>query len=685
MDDIVKEAREAIALSYDFDRDNRRAAAEDLRFIANDQWSAAARRERAGRPIITINRSSQFLRQVSNPIRQNMPTLKVEPDGDADLELAEVANGLFRRIQYNSSASHVYANAVEHMVGCGIGWFRIMSDYADDESFDQELKIKRVFNPMSVYPDPSSMEPDRSDMNWCVVSELMPRKAFEQRWKGKSVEGMDTPSNSDTNGGIYWGSTDSVRVAEFWRRKEVPKELARLKDGRTVNITDMPKQQLSMLQQLGMIEGTRKAKGYKVEMHLLSGSDVLEDPYECPCKWIPLVPVIGAEVPLEQGIYRHGLIRFQREPQQLYNYFMSVAAESLGQQPKSPYLATPKQIGKHKSAWNNAATSATPYLLYEPDASVPGGAPTRVAPPPLPAGLIQMAQMLADDMKATTGIYDAALGQRSNETSGVAIQGRVEQGNNATSHFVDNLQHALEHTGRILLDMIPKIYDTARTLRMMGEDGSETEARINQPMVSEYGEPQMENDLSQMSFKSVRVIMGPSYASKRAEAVQQLTSLIQAMPELGAISGDIIARNLDFDGSEELAKRAKLMLPPGILQMENPDQAPPPPPDPMEDPVVRSNVELNMARANLANAQAQAAGMPQQQGQEFEDVDPAQDANVATAHAKAQQEQFRVEEARHRVDGAALDNALKVKKLREPTPQPPRPGQKKTPARSSAT
>ncbi len=640
MDDIVKEAREAIALSHEFDRDNRREAMEDLRFVSGDQWSEAAKAERKGRPIITINRSSQFLRQVSNPIRQNMPTIKVEPDGKDDLQGAEVINGLFRRIQYNSSASHVYANSVEHMVACGIGWFRVTTDYLDQDSFDQELLIKRIFNPLSVYPDPSSMEPDRSDMNWCLVSELIPKKAFEIRYEGKASTSVDSPSDGSS---VAWGSSDYVRVAEFWRRKEVPKTLARLTDGQTVNITDMPKRQLEQLKALGMIEATRESKGYSVTMDLVSGQDKLADTYECPCRWIPIVPVIGAEVPLEQGIYRHGLIRFQREPQQLHNYFLSVAAESLGQQPRAPYITTPNAIGKFKHMWDNANTSPTPYLLHADGTE----APQRVAPPPLPSGLIQMAQMLADDMKATTGIYDAALGAKSNETSGVAIQGRIEQGNQATSHFVDNLEHSLEHTGRILLDMIPKIYDTARTLRMKGEDGTETEAQINQPTIGVDGMPQMINDLSQMKFSSVRVIMGPSYASRRQEAVQILTGLIQAMPEIGQIGGDIIARNLDFDGAEELADRLKAMLPPQVLQLQQGQDGQPmqaPPPDPM--------AEMQM------QGQAQAMETELQAGQ----------AKAAQEAAKAEQEKAKAEQELHRVDGAKLDNALKLKKLREPSP-----------------
>lgn len=639
MDEIVKEAREALALSHDYDRDNRREAMEDLRFTAGFQWSDAARAERRGRPMITINRSSQFLRQVSNPIRQNMPTIKVEPDGDDQSQMAEIANGLLRRIQYNSSASHVYANAVEHMVACGIGWFRVVQDYLDDQSFDQEILIKRVFNPLSVYPDPSALEPDRSDMNWCIVSEMMPKSAFEKKYPGKKTDGMDAPGNAQGIGSVTWGGGDYVRIGEYWRRKAVKKTLALLKNGQTVEMTGDGKKQIKQLIEMGVIVNTRESMGYTVEMSLLSGHEQLEETYECPCKWIPIIPVIGAEVPLDEGVYRHGLIRFQREPQQLHNYFMSVAAESLGQQPKTPYLVTQKQIEKYKGLWDNANKNATPYLPYDPDDKVPGGAPTRVAPPPLPSGLIQMAQMLADDMKATTGIYDAALGARSNETSGVAIGARVEQGNQATFHFVDNLEHSLEHLGRIIMDMVPKVYDTERTLKLRGEDDTDRSVTVNQQTMQYDGQPIMHNDLQDMKFQSVRVVLGPSYASRRAEAVQGLLQLVQAMPEIGAVAGDIIAKNLPFDGAEQLGERLKALLPPQILQIENPEQEQQgPPPDPM------------------AEMQAQGAAQMMQ----FE---------LQGAEAKAQQESAKAAQEGIRVEGAKLDNALKVKKLREPSPR----------------
>lgn len=628
-DDLIKEAREALETSYQYDKDNRREAAEDLRFVAGYQWSRSALAERKGRPTITINRSQQFLRQVSNPIRQNMPVLKVEPDGDDQSDTAEIVNGLLRRIQYNSSAGHVYATAVEHAVACGIGWFRVTTDYADSASFDQEIYIKRVFNPLTVYPDPGALEPDRADMSWCLVSEPMPMKTFKARFPDASTSSLDPPSNSGSE--VLWGTGEWMRVAEYWRRKEVPGKLVQLSDGSVFELTQDGEKQLEALTAQGLVVNVRDVKSYQTEMTLVSGNEQLAETYVFPCKYIPLIPVIGAEVPLDKGTYRHGLIRFQREPQQLHNYFLSVAAETMGQQPKTPYLVTQKMIGKFKGLWDNANRDATPYLPYEPDPSAPGARPERMNPPALPTGLVEMARMMAEDMKAATGIYDAALGNRSNETSGVAIAARQEQGSQATYHYVDNLEHSLEHLGRILVDVIPKVYDTERQMRLVGEDDTEKDITINQPVMEFDGQPVIRNDIRNAKFNSVRVVLGPSYASRRQEAVQTLMQLVQALPQVGAVAGDIIAKNLDFDGAEQLAERLKAVLPPQVLQLENPEQMQPPPPNPMEEA---------QAEASLRMMEAQ----------------------TVTAEAKAAQETAKVE-------GVQLDNAHKVKRLTDPPPR----------------
>jgi len=638
-DEIAQMAREAMEDAWTYDRDNRKEMVEDLKFIAGFQWPDVAQRERKGRPMITINRSGQFLRQVSNPIRQNMPTIKVEPiDKGSDDNMMEIYNGLLRQIQYNSSASHVYANAVEHAVGCGIGWFRVLTDYVDDEGFDQELMIKRIVNPLSVFADPASTEPARDTMSYCLVSELIPRKAFERKYPGKITENLDAPSDQKMQTTTFWQSGDNIRIAEFWRREETTGTLLMLQDGSMQDASTFTKRGMEYLREKGMIVNDRTVKRHKVTMTLVSGAEQLEETYECPCKWIPVIPVIGAEIPLEKGTYRHGLIRFQREPQQLQNYWLSVLAEAMGQQAKTPWLVDANSVAPFKDHWDNVNKVPLPYLPYNAGKDVPP--PTRLPPPPLPQGYAELAAMFAEDMKAVTGVYDASLGNRSNETSGIAINARKMQGDQATFNYVDNLEHSLEHLGRVLIDMIPKVYDTPRTMRFVGEDGTESTAEINQPSRDENFNPVIINDLSKAKF-DIRVIIGPNYATRRQEALAGLTELAKADPRLFEIGGDIIVRSMDFPGAEELAERYKTILPPQILGVEDPQAAAVQAPQP--DPIQQAMGQQALAQGDAATAESQA---------------------------KASKAQADAEQSHHRAQGAAIDNLLKLRQLHSPPPQP---------------
>lgn len=629
-DQICSELRQAVYESWSYNRDNRREALEDLRFVAGFQWSDAARAARQGRPMMTINRSVQFVRQVANPIRQNMPVIKVTPvDDKSDPVLADIYNGILRQIQYQSSATHVYASTVEHSVACGIGWFRIATDYASDEGWDQELMIKRIANPLSVYEDPAAVEPDRSDMGWAVVSEMMPVSTFKARYPGASIAGVDSPLDSTTQSHLIWNTGEQIRIAEYWKRSPEKRMVLLLNNGATVDPATFPE---ALIRHVGVAR-QREVTTHKVTCVKCSGTEQLEESTEWAGTFIPLVPVIGSEIPQERGVYRHGLIRFQREPQQMHNLFMSVAVETLGQAPKAPYLVTADMIGPYKNMWDTANLHARPYLLYKPDETDPSRRPERLAPPEFPQGLVEMANLMAEDMKATTGIYDSSLGNRSNETSGVAIGQRVQQGDNANAHYLDNLEHALDHAGRILVEMIPKIYDTQRTLRIVGEDGVEKWAQINAVAYGINGMPQLVNDLSAARF-DVHVTIGKNYASRKQAALDTLMQFIQQFPPAAQVTGDLIAKNLDVEFADQLSERLKVLLPPQILQEENPQQGPPPgppPPDPMQA--------------------------------------HAQQLQIAAAEADTRAKMAQADEAETRAQGVMLDNLLKRKKLAEPSAQ----------------
>lgn len=599
---FLVDCRKKLDAAYQFERENRREAAMDMAFVAGYQWPESIRKERAAanRPILTINRLPQFIRQVTNDIRQADLAIKVSPvDDKSDPKLAKIYNGLLRQIHYQSSAKHVYGTACEHQVACGIGWFRVCTEYADDTAFDQEVRLKAIRNPMSVYCDPAAVEPDRSDANWMFVTELIPTDEFKAKYPDVSLDGVDTHTDG-TGDRLTWLSRDGVRVAEYWRRKPVKKTIGLLKTGESTPVDGIAP---DMLKLMGVIR-TREADSYEVEQYIIGGNKVLEGPHKWAGKWIPIVPVIGSEVPLETAIVRHGLIRFARDPQQLYNYNRTAAAETLALQPKSPWLVTAKMVSKFKNIWDNIHKTNYPYLPYEADPDKAGG-PTRLDPPQMSVAFVKEAELADGDMKATTGIYDASLGARSNETSGIAIRRREHQGDTANYHYGDNLQRSMWHAGRILIDLIPKVYDNERVIRCLGEDDSEEHVQINKVVMGVDGAPIVINDLSVGRF-DVRASIGSSYSTKRMEAADTLMEYLKTDPQAVPMVRDLVAKNFDWPVADEMAKRFKNSIPPALLVDPDDPKAPPPPPppDPLADPVVRSEVVLRDAQAAKAYADA---------------------------------------------------------------------------------
>lgn len=609
-DALIKEARTRLQNAWDKDKRNRIEMALDFKFLANDQWSDIDKLERTnqGRPFLTINRLPQFLRQVVNPIREADLSIKVAPaDGTSDPKLADVYNGLLRQIQYQSSASAAYAKAAEDQCGCGIGWLEVVAEYVHDETFDQELRIKAINNPLSVYDDPGAIEPDRCDSNWRFITSLMPRDDFKAKYPKAAVRDVDKPS--DGAEGIYWWVDDHIRIAAYWVKEPYQKTIVMLQNGQTVDEEKIDEAEPFMRKILeAQIVRKREVECYKIKQYVISGVEVLEGPFEWAGEYFPQVPFIGSEVPVESGMYRYGVIRMARDPQVLYNYARTAAAETIALRPKAPYLLTPGQIKGYNEQWNTANVRNRPYLLYNPDKEAPGP-PKREPPPESPVALIQEAEMAAEDMKGTTGIYDSSLGNKSNETSGTAIRSRQIQGDTATYHYGDNFQRGLEYLGRVLVDVIPKIYDNERVMRIMGNDGEEESVEINKVIGTNPAtqQPIIINDLTAARF-DIRVRIARSADSKRLEAANGMLDFAKVDPQVMPIIADLIVKNSDWPGADEIAKRLRNMVPPqALVDHDDPNTQPPQPPDPMQNPVIKSEVMLNEARAELAHMQAFAA------------------------------------------------------------------------------
>lgn len=616
-EDIISLAVKRMAEAVDADRNNRERGMEDLKFLTGDQWPEEARREREGdsKPVLTINRLPQFVRQVTGDIRRMNPAINVSPaSDDATDETAELIEGLIRHIEYNSDASSVYEQTAESAAACSIGWFRVRHDYESDDSFDQEILIERIRNPFSVYCDPKAEDPTRRDAGYVFITEQMSLEEFRKQFPGKAA--VDMEADRETDGLEHWHDSGDVVVAEYYWKEPVKKKIGRLPSG---EIIENPTAAHNLVQE-------RTVDAHKLMWAKISGKQVLEGPVPQACRNIPVIAVTGEEWHVGDEVYRSDVIRFAKDPQQMYNFSSSAQAEYVALQPKAPFLITAKQVAGYEAFWKEANTKNRPYLPYNPDDKAPP--PQRVVPPVSSQGIMEQIVKAGEDMKATTGIYDAGLGNSSDEKSGVAIRQRQMESDVATSIYSDNMGKAIAQCGRVIVEMIPKIYDTARTLRIIGKDEQEKVVEVNQAVFSMDGQ-QVVNDLTTGRY-SVRVSVGPNYSTMRQETAEGMLNFVQAFPPAAGVTADLIAKAQDWPNADQFAERLKTVLPPQVQMLEQADEMDP---RALISEVMSLRGQLEQAQTHLASME-HARGMADIEKARAEGIEAQADAQRATVEAQ---------------------------------------------------
>jgi hypothetical protein len=564
-DAIIAECMDRMRISMAADGENRTNGLDDLAFLKGDQWDERIKQQRAldGRPCLTINKLPTSLHQVTNSQRQNVPSIKVHATSKEMTKVAEVVQGGIRHIEYASNADVAKDTAVNSAAAIGFGYFRLVTDYCSPDSFDQEIRFKRIRNPFTVYMDPSIIEVDGSDQQWCILSTKQPRTEFVLEYPDADpcdfgvVRGLGDRSED-------WITATEVRVAEYYRIYSEKADVVLLSNGESGW-----KDKLLELPEGVTIVKTRKSLRKTVQWFKLTATQILEKA-DIPCDWIPVFPVMGDEIDLDGRVYRSGLIRNAKDPARMYNYWMTSATEQVGLIPKAPFIGAEGQFEGHETKWSQANVRSFPYLEYKPKtlAGQLAPAPQRQQMADVPNGVLTMAAHASDDIKATTGIFDASLGARSNETSGRAINARDRQGETSNYHYTDNLNTTLRHVGRCILNMWPKVYDGTRTLKIMGQDGKMSATEINKTTMEqdETGQAveKIMNDMSDVSTFGVTVSVGPSYDTLRQEAVDGMIQTAQSWPKLMDIAGDKVVRSMDWPMADEIADRIEKTIPPEL-------------------------------------------------------------------------------------------------------------------------
>lgn len=574
--DFILTALGRFQISAEAEQENRRTALEADKFSTGDQWPDQIRTGRetgpSPRPTLVVDKVDPAVRQVVNDARQNRPQAKVIPADDGDEETAEILEGMLRYIQVGSNSDIAVDVGFDQMVRGGWGYMRVLTDYCDDKSFNQDIKIKPIRNRFTVFCDPFCTEPDYSDMQWCFVVDDIPNSEFKKKYPKAEMNGIDFSSVGDNAEG--WKTSKTTRVAEYWVVDYVTTKLYETPDGQVTDIPPPPPMQSKR---------EREVQTPKVTMYKITASEILET-NEWAGRYIPIIPIIGQDHDIDGKRKLRGIVTQMMDSQRMYNYMSSAAIEAIALAPKTPWLATAGQIEGYEHIWARANVENYSHLPY--NATDTNGVlhpqPSRnTAEPPIQAMMMAIRQA-SEDMQSTSGMFDPSMGKTSGYQSGKAINSLQRQGQISTFHFVDNLSRALRYLGVILLDLIPRIYDAPRIVRIVHEDGTHEQKEVNQHLKPGYEQPQEGQeavakvfDVTAISYDVV-ITTGPSYNTKRQEALDATLSVSQAYPALWQIGGDLMVKNMDWPGADDLAERFRKT--PTIAQLTSNEEGPQVPP-----------------------------------------------------------------------------------------------------------
>lgn len=647
-DPRIADAIQFLQFANEADQMNRSEALEDLKFAAGDQWPVEIQNSRVleARPCLTVNKVDAYCRQITNQMRQQRPRIKVHGmNTESDAKMAQIIQGICRHIEVQSDADQAYDKAGDFAVRMGWGYWRVTTKYTRDDSFDQDIYIEQIDNPFTVYFDPNSSQPDGSDAEKVLITTVIPKKVFKKMYPNAEIDqGFTMRGTGDQNS--EWIMKEDIRLAEYFYTERKAIKLCLLSDGTSVEESDLPPQEVLDASGITILD---KRDSYKKQIKWckLTAMQVLEEG-EWAGKYIPIVPVYGQETVVEAKKKRFGLVRMAKDPQRMYNFWQTSLTESVALAPKAKWLLAEGQDEGHENEWAQANIKSMPVLRYKQTDidGKPAPVPQRLQPEPPPTGVMAAAQSMTTDLMQVVGIFDPAQLPTGN-LSGKALQGQQQQVDMTNFHYYDNLTRSIRQTGRIILDLIPKIYDKERVMRIIGDDGKPEILTINQYGQDEEGIERILNDVTVGEYDIV-MDTGPGYNSKRQEAVDSMMALFAADPTLIQQAGDLLVRNMDFPGADTIADRLAVNNP--LAKVDDKSKVPP-------------RVQMELQQLSAQNQQLQQAVQELQmvikQRQDIEGVkqDAETKRKLMDVTAKANDTEVREETRRRDTD---IDNQTKI-------------------------
>jgi hypothetical protein len=646
---VIDAAKEFLRFCTEDDSNNRQEALEDLKFAGGDQWPVEIQNSRLleSRPYLTINKIDAYCRQIENQQRQQRPRMKAHGmNTESDEKVAEVVTGLLRHIENQSDADAAYDNAFSYAVRMGWGYFRVVHDYPNPKAMYQELYIKRIENPFMVYFDPNSTEPDGSDAEKCLITEVVSKEAFRKMYPGADDGGgFNARGTGDSQS--EWITKEDIRIAEYFYTVRVRTKLLLLSDGTTCFADEKPSES-DMLDAGIYVVSERETIKKQIKWAKVTGMQVLEQ-RDWAGRYIPIIPVYGQQLIVDSKRKKFGLTRMAKDPQRMYNFWSTALTESVALAPKAKYMLAEGQDEGHENEWNQANIKSMPVLRYKQTDSDgrPAPVPVRIQPEPPPMGMVTALEGLNEDLKAVVGIYDPS--QLPNGMmSGKALNGMQNQADMTNFHYYDNLTRSIRQCGRVCLDLIPYVYSEERTLRIIGVDGKGELTPINTPTQGEDGVNKVLNDMTVGEYDIV-METGPGFATRRQESLETMLSLLPADPNLMAQAGDLIFRNMDFHGADIIADRLAAANP--LAQIDEKSEVP---------PQAQMMIKQGQATIQQLQQQIQQMTLDMKYG-----ASVAQQKEQAATERKSMDVEAKLEDARMRTDATAHDTVIESETKKE--------------------
>lgn len=560
-DKILDEIREHLKTAEEYWHDNYERGVEDKEFVTVEgaQWEkgAVAKRKADGKPSLEFNLSRAYCRQQINTQRQNRPQAKVVPvDNGADPDVANIIEGLIKDTEEGSDSESAYDTAAENAVYGGIGFFRIVTDYVNELSFNQEPRFMPVHNPHAVYLDPMSRALDGSDANWAIVGEWVSKSDIKKQYGEDALVDVNFDEYSS------WANEveDTVRVAEYFKKSQVQDKLWMLEDG-TIGYKSelLKKYDVSEEEALtsGLITSERDTTRTEIKWFKVSGSKVLEETI-FPGQYIPVVPVYGEVTFVGEERHIFSLVHFAKDPQRLYNYWKSTEAHILQKNQDDVLVVDAQGITGFENQWQNPGSYAAVMYNYKNDNGEVNAAPQRIGAAQPPVGILNAAESAKAAITDILNMHAPMMGGQGNETSGVAIGMRQRQSETAQFHLQDNLNKSIRHGARILLGLYQALYTVPMIRRIIGTDGEAKMVKLLQEDEGAF------TDVTVGRY-DVRMDTGPSFNTQREQNFALMMQLLSMNPQLFSLVGDILLQNSPLLNAKEIAERIKLTMPPQVL------------------------------------------------------------------------------------------------------------------------